>query len=117
MSQLTLEQKAASLLMLHAPGTDPAPLRALVDAGVSGLILMGDNMPADAAELAALTEAVQADADAPVLIGIDEEGGEVQRLPWDGAASAGAAPRGAAAAPRGGVRGACRGAVRRAAST
>lgn len=89
MSQLTLEQKAAALLMLHAPGTDPAPLRAYVDAGVSGLILMGDNVPATPVELAALTTAVQGDPEAPVLIGIDEEGGEVQRLPWDGAASAG----------------------------
>jgi beta-N-acetylhexosaminidase len=88
MSQLSIEQKAASLLMLHAPGTDPAPLRALVDAGVSGLILMGDNMPATPPELAALAEAVQVDAEAPVLLGIDEEGGEVQRLPWDGAAGA-----------------------------
>ncbi|HEU0181285.1 MAG TPA: glycoside hydrolase family 3 N-terminal domain-containing protein, partial [Agromyces mariniharenae] len=88
MSQLSIEQKAASLLMLHAPGTDPAPLRALVDAGVSGLILMGDNMPATPPELSALTEAVQADAEAPVLVGIDEEGGEVQRLPWDDAAGA-----------------------------
>ena len=88
MSQLSVEQKAASLLMLHAPGTDPAPLRAMVDAGVSGLILMGDNMPATPPELAALTDAVQADADAPVLLGIDEEGGEVQRLPWDGTAGA-----------------------------
>ncbi|HET6672238.1 MAG TPA: glycoside hydrolase family 3 N-terminal domain-containing protein [Agromyces sp.] len=88
MSQLTLEQKAASLLMLHAPGTDPAPLRAYVDAGVSGLILMGDNIPGSPAELAAITAAVQVDPDLPVLIGIDEEGGEVQRLPWDGAASA-----------------------------
>jgi len=88
MSQLTTEQKAAALLMVHAPGTDPAPLRAYVDAGVSGLILMGDNVPAGPAELGALTAAVQADPQAPVLIGIDEEGGEVQRLPWDGAASA-----------------------------
>ncbi|KQZ08304.1 hypothetical protein ASD23_07575 [Agromyces sp. Root1464] len=84
MSQLTTEQKAAALLMVHAPGTDPAPLRAYVDAGVSGLILMGDNVPAGPAELGALTAAVQADPEAPVLIGIDEEGGEVQRLPWDG---------------------------------
>lgn len=88
MSQLTLEQKSAALLMLHAPGTDPAPLRAYVDAGVSGLILMGDNVPATPTELAALTAAVQDDAEAPVLIGIDEEGGEVQRLPWDSAAGA-----------------------------
>ncbi len=88
MSQLSLEEKAASLLMLHAPGTDPAPLRAYVDTGISGLILMGDNVPAGPTELAALTAAVQADPEAPVLIGIDEEGGEVQRLPWDTAASA-----------------------------
>jgi len=87
-SELTIEQKAASLLMLHAPGTDPAPLRALVDEGVSGLILMGDNVPGTPAELAALTKAVQADPEAPVLMGIDEEGGEVQRLPWDGTAGA-----------------------------
>ncbi|MFD4419994.1 glycoside hydrolase family 3 N-terminal domain-containing protein [Agromyces sp. NPDC058484] len=88
MSQLTTPQKAAALLMLHAPGTDPAPLRAYVDAGVSGLILMGDNVPATPPELAAITAAVRTGAEAPVLIGIDEEGGEVQRLPWDGAASA-----------------------------
>ena len=88
MSQLTLEQKAVSLLMLHAPGTDPTPLRAYVDAGVSGLILMGDNVPGNPAELAAITAAVQVDPELPVLIGIDEEGGEVQRLPWDQAASA-----------------------------
>jgi beta-N-acetylhexosaminidase len=88
MSQLTVEQKAAALLMLHAPGLDPAPLRAFVDAGVSGLILMGDNVPGSPPELAAMTAAIQAGLDAPVLVGIDEEGGEVQRLPWDAAASA-----------------------------
>jgi beta-N-acetylhexosaminidase len=83
MSELTTEQKAAALLMLHAPGLDPAPLRAYVDQGVSGLILMGDNMPGTSSELAELTAAVQHDPEAPALIGIDEEGGEVQRLPWD----------------------------------
>ena len=88
MSQLTIEQKAAALLMLHAPGTDPAPLRAFVDAGVSGLILMGDNVPGSPPELAAITAALHTDPEAPVLVGIDQEGGEVQRLPWDGAASA-----------------------------
>lgn len=98
MSQLTMEQKAASLLMVHAPGTDPAPLRAYVDAGVSGLILMGDNVPAGPAELGALTAAVQADPEAPVLIGIDEEGGEVQRLPWDSAPGAEAVRAGPPAA-------------------
>ncbi|WP_307044742.1 glycoside hydrolase family 3 N-terminal domain-containing protein [Agromyces ramosus] len=88
MAAMTLEQKAAALLMLHAPGTDPAPLRALVDAGVSGLILMGDNIPGDPAAVAALAGAATADPACPPLIGIDQEGGEVQRLPWDDAASA-----------------------------
>lgn len=87
-TEMTLEQKAAALLMLHAPGTDPAPLRALAEQGVSGLILMGDNVPASPAELLALTDAVQVDPDARVLIGIDEEGGDVQRLPWDDAPGA-----------------------------
>lgn len=88
MSQLTIEQKAATLLMLHAPGVDPAPLRAFVDAGVSGLILMGDNVPGSPPELAAITAGLHVDPEAPVLVGIDEEGGEVQRLPWDAAAGA-----------------------------
>jgi beta-N-acetylhexosaminidase len=88
MSHLTIEQKAAALFMMHAPGVDPAPLRAFVDSGVSGLILMGDNVPGSPAELAATTAALHSDPGAPVLIGIDEEGGEVQRLPWDAAAGA-----------------------------
>ncbi|GAA1843239.1 glycoside hydrolase family 3 N-terminal domain-containing protein [Agromyces salentinus] len=88
MSHMSLEQKAAAVLMLHAPGLDPAPLRAYVERGVSGLILMGDNVPGTPEELAALTSAVQVDPEAPALIGIDEEGGDVQRLPWDAAPGA-----------------------------
>jgi beta-N-acetylhexosaminidase len=90
LENMTPEQKAASLLMLHAPGTDPAPLRALAEQGIAGLILMGDNVPATPAELLALTDAVQVDPEARTLLGIDEEGGIVQRLPWDDAAGAGA---------------------------
>jgi beta-N-acetylhexosaminidase len=86
LSGMTLEQKAASLLMLHAPGTDAAPLRALVDRGIAGVILMGDNIPAGPEELGALTGALQVDDEAATLIGIDEEGGIVQRLDWDTAA-------------------------------
>jgi beta-N-acetylhexosaminidase len=82
---MSLEQKAASLLMLHAPGTDLAPLQALAEQGIAGLILMGDNIPATPAELLALTSAVQVDPEARTLFGIDEEGGIVQRLPWDDA--------------------------------
>ncbi|WP_246150071.1 glycoside hydrolase family 3 N-terminal domain-containing protein [Agromyces intestinalis] len=80
---MTLEQKAASLIMGHVPGVDPAPMRAFVEQGAAGLLLMGDNMPATPDELAALTAAVQVDPEARTLIGIDEEGGIVTRLPWD----------------------------------
>ena len=88
MSQMSLEQKAAAVLMLHVPGLDPAPLRATIEQGTSGLILMGDNVPGTPEQLGALTAAVQVDAEAPALIAIDEEGGDVQRLPWDTAPGA-----------------------------
>ncbi|MFE6966330.1 glycoside hydrolase family 3 N-terminal domain-containing protein [Agromyces sp. NPDC057679] len=88
MAGLSTQQKAATMLMLHAPGTDPAPSRALIDAGASGVILMGDNVSGDAPSLAALTAALVADPELPPLIGVDQEGGEVSRLDWDAAASA-----------------------------
>ena len=87
--------------MLHAPGTDPAPLRALIDEGIAGVILMGDNMPADEASLAELTKALQADPEAATLIGIDEEGGSsVAAHGPPGAAPAVAARRAAGIARR-----------------
>ncbi|MGO4535446.1 glycoside hydrolase family 3 N-terminal domain-containing protein [Leifsonia sp. 2MCAF36] len=81
----TLRQKVAGLFMLHVPGTDPAALRGFVDRyGLGGVILMGDNIPASPAELAAQTAALKAsDPALPPLIGVDEEGGDVTRLPWD----------------------------------
>ncbi len=88
MASMTVDQKAAALLMLHAPGVDPAPLRAYIDAGVSGLILMGDNIAGDAASLTSLTAAAIADPELPPLFGVDQEGGDVARLGWDTAASA-----------------------------
>ena len=102
MASMTVEQKAAALLMLHAPGLDPAPLRSYIDAGASGLILMGDNIAGDAAALTSLTAATIADPELPPLFGVDQEGGDVARLGWDTAASAGtlrdAAPDAARAA-------------------
>ncbi|GAA2062996.1 glycoside hydrolase family 3 N-terminal domain-containing protein [Leifsonia soli] len=85
LANLTLRQKAASLFMLHLPGTDPAALRGYVDRyGVGGMILMGDNIPSTPAELAAQTAAMTAsDPGLPPLIAVDEEGGDVTRLGWD----------------------------------
>lgn len=83
---LTLRQKVASLFMLHVAGTDPAVLREFVERyGLGGVILMPDNIPATPEALAAETAATRAsDPGLPPLVGIDEEGGDVTRLPWDG---------------------------------
>ena len=81
---MTLEQKIASLLMVHVAGIDPAPIRGTIDAtGVAGVIYMGDNV-ASAEQLAATTAALSADAGLPVLTAIDQEGGVVRRLPDGG---------------------------------
>lgn len=89
LASMTLPQKVGSLLMLHRPGTDAAALQAfVVQYGLGGLILMGDNIPGSEQELAAETAAISPDKSLPVLLGTDEEGGDVQRLPWDPAAGA-----------------------------
>jgi beta-N-acetylhexosaminidase len=86
---MTRREKIASLLMLHLPGTDAAALRAFVDTwGPGGLILMGDNISGSATETAALADAVSADPRFPLLIGIDQEGGDVRRSRSDEWASA-----------------------------
>lgn len=78
---MTLEQKIASLLMIHVGGTDPAPIRATLDAtGAAGVIFMGDNV-ASTEQLAATSAALSADPGLPVLTAIDQEGGIVRRLP------------------------------------
>jgi beta-N-acetylhexosaminidase len=44
---------------------------------------MRDNVPATPEELASLTAAAVADPELPPIVGIDEEGGDVVRLPYD----------------------------------
>lgn len=81
---MTLEQKVAALVMVHAPGLDPAAIRAAVEPhGFGGVILMADNVAGGAAATAALTSALSADAGLPLLTAIDQEGGIVRRLPGD----------------------------------
>lgn len=83
LSAMTLEQRVASMLMLHAPGTDPASLRAFVERyRPGGFILMGDNVPG-LAGLPAVTDALSPDPTMPLLIGIDQEGGDVRRIDED----------------------------------
>ncbi len=81
---MTREEKIASLLMLHIPGTDAAAMRAFVDTyRPGGLIFMGDNIAGGIDDTAALVAAASAEPDFPVLIGIDQEGGDVRRIRSD----------------------------------
>jgi beta-N-acetylhexosaminidase len=90
LDSMTLEQKVASMFIVRAPGLDPAAWQAAVSTrGLGGLILMGDNVPATPEELAALTSGVSNERGLAPLITIDEEGGDVTRLPYDGFPGAG----------------------------
>jgi beta-N-acetylhexosaminidase len=51
--------------------------------GIGGFILMGANIPADESALRSLTAALTVDPASPPVIAIDQEGGDVSRLPWD----------------------------------
>jgi beta-N-acetylhexosaminidase len=85
---MTLEQKIASLLMVHVAGVQPGPIRGVIDAtGVAGVILMGDNV-VSADQLAATTAGLSADPGLPALTAIDQEGGIVARLPDSGPGAA-----------------------------
>lgn len=86
---MTLEQKVATLVMVHVPGTDAAVVRSVVDAhGFGGVILMGDNVGGPAGTVASFTRALSSEAGLPLLTAIDQEGGVVRRLREDQAAAA-----------------------------
>ena len=81
---MTRDEKIASLLMLHVPGTDATALRTFVDTyRPGGLIFMGDNIGGGVDDTAALAAGVSADPEFPLLIGIDQEGGDVRRIRSD----------------------------------
>lgn len=85
LAAMTLEEKVASVLMLHVPGTDPAAVSSYVSTyRPGGLIVMRDNVPADDEQrLAEVTAAMQLDPALPLLVGIDQEGGPVRRVTID----------------------------------
>jgi beta-N-acetylhexosaminidase len=89
LASMTLRERVASLFMLHYPGTSVGPIRSFVKKyQPGGLILMGDNVPADPSKLATLIGKLSPDTGLPLLTGIDQEGGIVRRIPTDAAASA-----------------------------
>ncbi len=78
------EQQAASVLMVHYPGTDAQAIAEFVEQiEPGGLILMGDNIPEDETQLADSIASWNEVSPLPLIVGIDEEGGTVQRLDLD----------------------------------
>jgi beta-N-acetylhexosaminidase len=83
-SAMSTREKAASVVMGHIPTTDPARLTQYMGgSGIGGFILMGANIPSSEDELRALTRSLSTDPALPPLIAVDQEGGDVSRLPWD----------------------------------
>ncbi|MHC2999001.1 glycoside hydrolase family 3 N-terminal domain-containing protein [Microbacterium sp. HJ5] len=85
---MSTQEMAASVVMGHIPTTDAAALRSYMEAtGIGGFILMGANIPPGESALRAVTAALTVDPALPPVIAVDQEGGDVSRLPWDDLAS------------------------------
>lgn len=84
MATMSLRERAGSVVMGHIPTTDAAALHAYMESsGAGGFLLMGANIPRDEAALRAITAALTVDPARPPLVAVDQEGGDVSRLPWD----------------------------------
>lgn len=84
LATMTLEERIRSLLIVSKPGTNGAELETLLrQSGAAGFILMKPNIPATQIQLRTLTSAIAGSPAFPRLIAIDEEGGDVTRLPYD----------------------------------
>lgn len=77
---LTLEQRAASRLIVGFDGTEMTPeLGALVDTGISGVILFRRNVQSPE-QVARLNADIVRRAKRPFFVSVDQEGGPVQRM-------------------------------------
>lgn len=81
--EMTVAEQASTVVMGHVAGTDPVALRAYMESGLGGFIIMGSNVPSSETELQALTAALTTDPSLPPLIAVDQEGGIVSRLKGD----------------------------------
>lgn len=85
---MSTRDRAASIVMGHVPSADPATLASyMASSGIGGFILMGANVPGSEQELRQVTDALTLDRALPPVLAIDQEGGDVSRLPWDAFAS------------------------------
>lgn len=72
--------RAAQLLLVGIPGTEiGSTTRSLVRGGVGGVILYGPNI-VDAAQVRSFVAALQAKAEVPLAVAVDEESGRVARF-------------------------------------
>jgi len=77
----TLEEKVASLFIIHVPGTTEAPHQRVIDTHpIGGFLLLGDNISGDIEQARPFISSLRTMADSDLLIAIDQEGGAVQRL-------------------------------------
>lgn len=85
LSQMSLRDKVASLLITNVSGTDAGLLGQYANTNkLGGAILMGENIPTTDTQLKAETAALRGDdVQFPRLVATDEEGGTVKRLPGD----------------------------------
>ncbi len=81
--EMSVDEQASAVVMGHVSGTDPSALRAYMQSGLGGFILMGANIPDSESQLQALTAAMTIDPALPPLIAVDQEGGIVSRLHGD----------------------------------
>lgn len=72
-------QRAARLLCVGFRGRDVSQIRALIEVGVSGVILFSRNVgePREVFELTRELKSIRAE---PLIVAVDQEGGPVQRL-------------------------------------
>ncbi|UFS59733.1 glycoside hydrolase family 3 N-terminal domain-containing protein [Subtercola endophyticus] len=84
MRSMSLADKISTMFMVEISGTDPAPMQAYLQADKpGGFLLRADNVPASAEALGAQLSGISLSPGLSPLISIDEEGGDVARLPQD----------------------------------
>jgi len=85
--EVPLEEQIRSLLVLHIAGLDRAEITSAISSTrPGGLIAMGDNIAATPAETAAVFSGLTAPVNGialPLILGVDQEGGDVLRIPQD----------------------------------
>jgi len=76
----SLEQKIASLFLVHIAGTNVTDFEQAASTGLAGFLVLRSNVPGDAEASRPFLSSVRTLGEPELLIAIDQEGGAVQRL-------------------------------------